>query len=73
MDTNMKELNLPELEGVTGGKINSNPTPGNPGIDGIITGKYYDAIAQAIANWLNGDDQRTRWVNNRVDIYDCDI
>jgi hypothetical protein len=45
----------------------------DPGIDGIINGKNYDAIAQWIANWLNGDNKRSRKVNNNVDIYDTEI
>ena len=68
------ELNLNQMAGITGGKINKNPDPGkmDPGIDGIINGQNYDAIAQAIADWLNGDDVRTRQVESR-DIYDCEI
>ena len=42
-------------------------------IDDIINGKNYDAIAQMIADYLNGDDVRTREVDNNVDIYDCEI
>ncbi len=69
------ELNLNQMAGITGGKINKNPDPGkmDPGIDGIINGKNYDAIAQWIANWLNGDNNRSRKVNNNVDIYDTEI
>ena len=73
MNAYEKELNLDQMVKVTGGK--GNPTPDNmdPGIDGIINGKNYDAIAQAIADWLNGDNERTRNVNNDVDIYDTAI
>ena len=38
-----------------------------------VNGKKYDAIAQYIANILNGDDVRTREVNANVDIYDCEL
>ncbi|MBQ8137501.1 MAG: hypothetical protein IJ174_08725 [Clostridia bacterium] len=71
MKTEM-ELNLEELEMANGGTVNKNPTPGNVGIDLIINGKNYDALAQAIANILNGDNVRTRNVQQR-DIYDCKI
>ena len=73
MNAYEKELNLDQMVKVTGGK--GNPTPDNmdPGIDSIINGKNYDAIAQAIADWLNGDNTRTRDVNNDVDIYDTAI
>lgn len=69
------ELNLNQMAGITGGKTNKNPDPGkmDPGIDGIINGKKYDAIAQWIANWLNGYNNRSRKVNNNVDIYDTEI
>jgi hypothetical protein len=73
MNTNTIELDMNMMGAVTGGTVNKNPTPGNPGIDIIINGDNYDTIAQAIANWLNGDDVRTRKINNDVDIYDCDI
>ena len=66
------ELNLDQMALAAGGTVNKNPTPGNVGIDGIINGQNYDAIAQAIADWLNGDDVRTRQVESR-DIYDCEI
>ena len=73
MNTNIKELNLNQVGQITGGS--NNPTPGNmdPGIDGIINGKNYDYIAQLIADILNGDDNRSRKVNNDVDIYDTAI
>ena len=74
MNAYEKELNLNQMEQISGG-VNNNPNPGkmDPGIDGIINGKNYDAIAQAIADWLNGDNTRTRNVNNDVDIYDTAI
>ncbi len=69
------EITIEELENVTGGTVNKNPTPNNVGsvVDMIINGKNYDAIAQAIANLLNPEEDRTRKVNNNVDIYDCEI
>ena len=75
MKAMIKELSGPEMMAVTGGKTNNNPNPGkmDPGIDGIINGKNYDAIAQWIANWLNGDNKRSRKVNNNVDMYDTEI
>ena len=74
MNTYEKELNLNQMEQITGG-VNNNPNPDkmDPGIDGIINGDNYDAIAQAIADWLNGDNERSRDVNNNVNIYDVDI
>ena len=75
MNTYAAELNLNQMAGITGGTNNKNPNPDkmDPGIDGIINGKNYDAIAQKIADWLNGDNDRSRNVNNNVDIYDTDI
>ena len=75
MKTNETELNLNQMGEITGGTNNKNPNPGkmDPGIDLIINGKNYDLIAQWIANWLNGDNTRSRRVNNDVDIYDTDI
>ena len=75
MNTNTMEL-IPDLMvWITGGTNNKNPNPGkmDPGIDGIINGPNYDAIAQKIADWLNGDNNRSRNVNNDVDIFDTDI
>ena len=74
MNTYETELNLNQMAQITGG-VNNNPNPDkmDPGIDGIINGPNYDAVAQAIADWLNGDDTRTRNVNNDVDIYDTAI
>ena len=75
MNTYATELNLNQMVRITGGTNNKNPNPGrmDPGIDIIINGKNYDAIAQAIADRLNGDNNRTRNVNNDVDIYDTAI
>ena len=63
------------LNRVTGGTVNKNPTPGNMTsiVDQTINGKNYDALAQMIADWLNGDDKRTRPIDNSKDIYDCKI
>ena len=74
MNTYETELNLNQMERITGG-VNNNPNPGkmDPGVDGIINGENYNAIAQQIADWLNGDDNRTRNVNNNIDIYDTEI
>ncbi len=75
MKAMIKELSGPEMMAVSGGRTNKNPNPGNltSPVDQIINGKNYDAIAQRIADWLNGNDKRTRKVNNKVDIYDTDI
>ena len=75
MKAMIKEFSGPEMMAVSGGKTNKNPDPGNltSPIDQIINGKNYDAIAQWIANWLNGDTKRSRKVKNDVDIYDTDI
>ena len=75
MNTYETELNLNQMVRITGGTNNNNPNPDkmDPGIDGIINGENYNAIAQAIADWLNGDNNRTRNVNNDVDIYDTAI
>jgi hypothetical protein len=74
MNAYEKELNLNQMEQISGG-VNNNPNPDkmDPGIDSIINGDNYDAVAQAIADWLNGDNTRTRNVNNDVDIYDTAI
>ena len=75
MNTYEMEMNQNQMGRITGGSNNKNPNPDkmDPGIDGIINGKNYDAIAQKIADWLNGDNDRSRNVNNNVDIYDTDI
>ena len=74
MKTYETELNLDQMVRITGG-VNNNPNPGkmDPGIDGLINGQNYDAIAQKIADWLNGDNNRSRNVNNDIDIYDTEI
>ena len=70
--TNLMEIEMTELARVTGGQVNKNPNPGkmDPGIDQIINGKNYDAVAQKIADWLNGDTERTRPIDNSQDIND---
>ena len=75
MNTYEMEMNQTQMGRITGGTNNKNPNPDkmDPGIDGIINGKNYDAIAQKIADWLNGDNDRSRNVNNNVDIYDTNI
>ena len=75
MNTYEMEMNQNQMGRITGGSNNKNPNPDkmDPGIDGIINGEKYNAIAQAIADWLNGDNNRTRNVNNDVDIYDTAI
>ena len=72
MKTNTMELNTSQMEKIFGG---GNPTPNNldAPVDEILNGKNYNWIAQMIANWLNGDNNRTRNVNNDVDIYDTAI
>jgi len=73
MKNEMTEIRIDDMTMFIGGTVNKNPTPGNPGIDVIINGKNYDAIAQYIADILNGDNVRTRKVDNDLDIYDCII
>ena len=74
MNTYETELNPGQMVRITGG-VNNNPNPDkmDPGIDGMINGQNYDAIAQQIADWLNGDNDRSRNVNNNVNIYDTEI
>ena len=69
------EINEELLDRVTGGTVNKNPNPKNTTsvMDQTINGKNYDALAQMIADWLNGDDVRTRKIDNNQDIYDCII
>ena len=73
----IRELIPDEIQMVAGGTANKNPNPSGGSVDGmidsVINGKNYDAIAQRIADYLNGDDVRTRYVDNNVDIYDCEI
>ena len=73
--TPIQEMDLENLELVTGGTVNKNPNPGklDNGIDQILNGQSYDALAEKIAKMLNPAESRTRKVNNDVDIYDCDI
>ena len=73
--TNLMEIEMTELDRVTGGQVNKNPNPGklDNGIDGILNGKTYDRIAQMIADRLNGDDVRKRKVDNSQDINDYEI
>ena len=64
-----------EMELVSGGRVTLNPTPGkmDTGIDLILNGKNYDALAQWVADHLNPDIPRTRQVDNSQDIYDYRI
>ena len=75
MNINAAQTKISEeyLDQVTGGTVNKNPTPSNTTsiVDQTINGKNYDALAQMIADWLNGDDKRTRPIDNSKDIYDC--
>ena len=75
MKSSKMELNIMELEGIRGGITHKNPTPDriDRGIDQILNGRNYDALAQIIVDWLNGDLNRSRLVDNSVDIYDTDI
>ena len=77
MAQELKKINEEELEKVAGGTVNDNLQPVSDSfggmVDDMINGKNYDAIAQAIADYLNGDDVRTRQIDNNVDIYDCEI
>ena len=72
MNMNTMELNTSQLEMIFGG---GNPTPSklDAPVDEVLNGKNYDWIAQLIADWLNGDNSRSRSVNNDVDIYDTAI
>ncbi len=72
---NRETLSMDDLTKVNAGTVNKNPSPNKPdaGIDQIINGKNYDAIAQKIADGLTPDRPRTRNVENDVDIYDCEI
>lgn len=62
-----RRLTAEQLDAATGGTANKNPNPGkiDNGLDNIINGDTYDAIAQQVADWINGDDERTRDVCNR--------
>ena len=71
---NVTKLTAVQMNNVTGGTVNKDPKPNTVGwIDQTINGKKYDAVAQYIADILNGDDVRTRQVNANVDIYDCEL
>ncbi len=67
------ELDIDQIEQVYGGTVNENMTPDDHGLDSIINDGVYDAIAQLIADWLNGDLERSRNVQNDIDIFACDI
>ena len=75
MDTMIKEMNVMQMEEITGGVTHKNPTPSklDAPIDGILNGPFYDMIAQMFADWANGDNVRTRKVNNETDIHDIGI
>ena len=75
MKSSKMELNIMELEGIRGGITHKNPTPDriDRGIDQILNGRNYDALAQIIADWLNGDLNSSSLVENSVVIYDTDI
>ncbi|MBR3341662.1 MAG: hypothetical protein IKG30_08575 [Clostridiales bacterium] len=77
MAQELKIISAGEMDKIAGGTVNDNLQPESDSfggmIDDIINGKNYDAIAQMIADYLNGDDVRTREVDNNVDIYDCEI
>ena len=72
MNADKMEINEELLNQVTGGTANKNPNPSNTTsiVDQTINGDNYDALAQMIADWLNGDDVRTRPIDNSQDIYD---
>ena len=72
INTVQTEISEELLDRVTGGTVNKNPTPKNTTsiVDQTVNGKNYDAIAQKIADWLNGDDVRTRPIDNTQDIND---
>ena len=68
------ELKAQQINNATGGTVNKDPKPNTQNwIDQTINGKTYDAIAQYFADILNGDTERTRQVNGRVDIYECEL
>ena len=72
---NGKPIETEAMAQVGGGQTNKNPNPGklDNGIDQIINGENYDALAKRIADLLNPDKPRSRNVDNCVDIYDCEI
>ena len=72
----IQALKPDEMSRVPGGKDHSgNYNPGNigGGIDKLINGKNYEAVAVAIVKKIQPDPPRTRNVDNSVDIDDCDI
>ena len=73
MNTKTMELNASQMEKVFGGGGNPTPNKLDAPVDEILNGKNYNWIAQRIADWLNGDNNRSRNVNNDVDIYDTAI
>ena len=76
-DHNESKIEISEelLKQAAGGTVNKNPSPKNTTstIDETINGPTYDKIAQKVADWLNGDTERKRPVNNDVDINDYRI
>lgn len=76
MSTRCKELDVYQMELISGGRVNNNmPHPSDFGdaLDEIINGESYEALAQLIVDYLNGYEERTRLINSNVDIYDCEI
>lgn len=55
-----------DLEKLSGGSVSPSPFR----IDDIFNGKNYNWLAEWI---VNGGKERTRKVDNKKDIYDCDI
>lgn len=76
-NTENYEIDVTELEIVSGGTANKNPMPGSGGfnkaIDEILNAEAYDFFASLIAGWIQPAGPRTRKVDNNVDIYDCDV
>ncbi len=72
MNSGMTAICEELLDRAAGGAVNNNPSPANMTgiVDETINGRNYDAIAQMIADWLNGYDVRTRIVDNSQNIYD---
>lgn len=76
MRTKYQELKIDQMLIVTGGTVNDNcPHPSDFGdtLDEIINGQSYEAIAQYIADYFNGDNVRSRELKSDIDIYDCEI
>ena len=76
-DHNESKIEISEelLKQAAGGTVNKNPSPKNTTstIDETINGSTYDKIAQKVADWLNGDTERKRPIDNDVDINDYRI